>query len=120
MKYLLTGVITAFILVLAAGCGGESAEDANDAAAEAIEAANEAAAEALEAANEATEEALEAAEEACREKGLNLMVTGERYSGDAPAGYVLDQDPSPGEGLKGRRTVKDRSLVSVCQETGEF
>ncbi len=49
---------------------------------------------------------LEAAEEACRESGLNLMVTGERYSGSAPAGYVLDQDPSPGEGLKGRRTVK--------------
>ena len=49
---------------------------------------------------------LEAAEEECRERGLKLMVTGERYSGSAPAGYVLDQDPSPGEGLKGRRTVK--------------
>jgi len=49
---------------------------------------------------------LEAAEEACRDTGLNLLVTGERYSGAAPAGYVLDQDPSPGEGLKGRRTVK--------------
>jgi serine/threonine-protein kinase len=49
---------------------------------------------------------LEAAEEACRERGLNLMVTGERYSSSAPAGHVLDQDPSPGEGLKGRRTVK--------------
>ncbi len=49
---------------------------------------------------------LEAAEEACREAGLNLMVTGERYSENAPSGYVLDQDPSPGEGLKGRRTVK--------------
>jgi serine/threonine-protein kinase len=49
---------------------------------------------------------LEAAEEACRESGLNLMVTGERYSGNVPAGYVLEQDPSPGEGLKGRRTVK--------------
>jgi serine/threonine-protein kinase len=49
---------------------------------------------------------LEAAEEACRESGLNLMVSGERYSASTPAGYVLDQDPSPGEGLKGRRTVK--------------
>lgn len=49
---------------------------------------------------------LKAAEEACRDSGLNLMVTGERYSDSVPAGYVLDQDPSPGEGLKGRRTVK--------------
>jgi beta-lactam-binding protein with PASTA domain len=49
---------------------------------------------------------LEAAEEACRESGLNLMVTGERFSDSSPAGYVLEQDPSPGEGLKGRRTVK--------------
>lgn len=49
---------------------------------------------------------LEAAEEACREAGLNLMVTGERYSGNATAGHILEQDPSPGEGLKGRRTVK--------------
>jgi serine/threonine-protein kinase len=50
--------------------------------------------------------ALEAAEEACRDRGLNLMVTGERHSDSVPAGYILDQDPSPGEGLKGRRTVK--------------
>jgi serine/threonine-protein kinase len=49
---------------------------------------------------------LEAAEQACREAGLNLMVTGERYSGSVTAGSVLEQDPSPGEGLKGRRTVK--------------
>ena len=49
---------------------------------------------------------LEAAEEACRERGLNLMVTGERFSDHVPAGCVLEQDPSPGEGLKGRRTVK--------------
>ncbi len=49
---------------------------------------------------------LEAAEEACRERGLNVTVIGNRYSGEVPAGYVLEQDPSPGEGLKGRRTVK--------------
>ncbi len=59
---------------------------------------------------------LEAAEEACRESGLNLMVTGERYSGNSPAGYVLDQDPSPGEGLKGRRTVKVITSSGVQME----
>ena len=63
MKYLITGILTAFILVLAAGCGNDAAEDANEAAEEAIEAANEAAEEAIEAAEEATEEALEQAED---------------------------------------------------------
>ena len=59
---------------------------------------------------------LEAAEEACRDCGLNLMVTGERYSGSAPAGYILDQDPSPGEGLKGRRTVKVITSLGMQME----
>jgi len=49
---------------------------------------------------------LASAEEACRERGLSITVVGERYSDEAPAGYVLDQDPASGEGLKGRRSVQ--------------
>jgi serine/threonine-protein kinase len=60
---------------------------------------------------------LEAAEEACRERGLNLMVTGERFSAEWPSGYVLDQDPTSGEGLKGRRTVKVVTSSGVRMET---
>jgi len=60
---------------------------------------------------------LETAEEACRERGLNLMVTGERFSSEMPAGHVLEQDPSPGEGLKGRRTVKVVTSSGVQLET---
>lgn len=59
---------------------------------------------------------LEAAEEECRERGLNLMVTGERFSDLVPAGCVLEQDPSPGEGLKGRRTVKVITSSGVRME----
>lgn len=47
-----------------------------------------------------------AAEEACRERGLKIAVVGERYSDEVPEGYVLEQDPGSGEGLKGRRTVR--------------
>jgi serine/threonine-protein kinase len=46
------------------------------------------------------------AEESCRERGLKLMVVGERYSDEIKIGLVLEQDPSSGEGLKGKRTVK--------------
>ncbi|MBU8922115.1 MAG: PASTA domain-containing protein [Bacteroidales bacterium] len=46
------------------------------------------------------------AEEACREKELNLMVTGERHSVEFPTGTVIEQDPGSGESLKGNRTVK--------------
>jgi beta-lactam-binding protein with PASTA domain len=49
---------------------------------------------------------LSPAEEACREKELNLMVTGERHSNDFPTGTVIEQDPGSGESLKGNRTVK--------------
>ncbi|MCK4539454.1 MAG: PASTA domain-containing protein [Candidatus Krumholzibacteria bacterium] len=49
---------------------------------------------------------LSPAEEACKEKELNLMVTGERYSIEFPAGTVIEQDPGSGESLKGNRTVK--------------
>lgn len=57
------------------------------------------------------------AEEACRERGLNLAIVGERYSDDVPDGYVLEQDPSSGEGLKGRRTV--RVIVSSGERMEE-
>ncbi|HSG29212.1 MAG TPA: PASTA domain-containing protein, partial [Candidatus Krumholzibacterium sp.] len=46
------------------------------------------------------------AEDACRERGLNMMVTGERASTEYPAGTVMEQDPDSGESLKGNRTVK--------------
>jgi len=46
------------------------------------------------------------AEEVCRSSGLRLMVTGERYSEEYPAGIVIDQDPGSGESLKGNRTVR--------------
>jgi serine/threonine-protein kinase len=60
---------------------------------------------------------MEAAEEACRERGLNMTVTGERFSSEVPAGRVLEQDPPPGEGLKGRRTVKVVTSSGVQMET---
>jgi serine/threonine-protein kinase len=59
---------------------------------------------------------LEMAEEACRSRGLNIMVTGDRHSGSIPAGRILEQDPSPGEGLKGRRTVKVVTSSGVQME----
>lgn len=49
---------------------------------------------------------LPVAEEACRQRNLNLIVVGERYSETVPAGYVLEQDPAPSEGLKGGRTIR--------------
>lgn len=57
------------------------------------------------------------AEEACRERGLNLAIVGERYSDEMPSGHVLEQDPSSGEGLKGRRTV--RVIVSSGERMEE-
>ncbi len=60
---------------------------------------------------------LESAEQACEERGLRLMVAGERYSSDIPAGYVIEQDPAPGEGLKGRRTVRVVTSSGVRTET---
>jgi len=60
---------------------------------------------------------VDAAEEACAERGLRLMVAGERYSSDIPAGYVLEQDPASGEGLKGRRTVRVITSSGVRMET---
>jgi serine/threonine-protein kinase len=46
------------------------------------------------------------AEESCRQRSLKLMVVGERYSDEIKSGLIMEQDPSSGEGLKGRRTVK--------------
>ena len=46
------------------------------------------------------------AEERCGEAGLSVMVVGNRYSDDVPEGYVIHQDPSPDEGLKGGRTIR--------------
>lgn len=46
------------------------------------------------------------AEERCGEAGLSVMVVGNRYSDDVPEGYVIQQDPSPDEGLKGGRTIR--------------
>ncbi len=47
-----------------------------------------------------------AAETRCEERGLNLMVVGERYSKDYPVGCVIEQDPRSGESLKEKRTVR--------------
>ncbi len=46
------------------------------------------------------------AEDVCRSSGLKLMVTGERYSEEYPAGVVIEQDPGSGESLKGNRTIR--------------
>ena len=46
------------------------------------------------------------AEERCGDAGLSIMVVGNRYSDDVPEGYVIHQDPSPDEGLKGGRTIR--------------
>lgn len=46
------------------------------------------------------------AEERCSDTGLAVMVVGNRYSDDVPEGYVIQQDPSPDEGLKGGRTIR--------------
>lgn len=46
------------------------------------------------------------AEERCGDAGLAVMVVGNRYSDDVPEGYVIHQDPSPDEGLKGGRTIR--------------
>jgi len=46
------------------------------------------------------------AEERCGDAGLAVMVVGNRYSDDVPEGYVIQQDPSPDEGLKGGRTIR--------------
>lgn len=46
------------------------------------------------------------AEERCGDAGLSVMVMGNRYSDDVPEGYIIHQDPSPDEGLKGGRTIR--------------
>lgn len=54
------------------------------------------------------------AEVVCKERGLNLMVTGERHSDEFSAGAILEQDPGSGESLKGNRTV--RAVISSGQK----
>ena len=46
------------------------------------------------------------AEDRCAEAGLNLIVIGNRYSDDVPEGYIIDQDPTPDERLKGGRAIR--------------
>lgn len=46
------------------------------------------------------------AEERCGEAGLAVTIVGNRYSDEVPEGYVIHQDPSPDEGLKGGRTIR--------------
>jgi beta-lactam-binding protein with PASTA domain len=46
------------------------------------------------------------AEDRCGEVGLNLVVVGNRFSDDVPEGYVIDQDPTPDERLKGGRAIR--------------
>ncbi len=57
------------------------------------------------------------AEDVCGEKGLGIMVIGERYSGKFPMGTIIEQIPRYGESLKGKRTVK--ILVSSGRKTEE-
>lgn len=58
--------------------------------------------------------AVSPAEEICSSRGLNLMVTGERFSGEFEAGVIIEQHPGSGESLKGNRTV--RVIVSSGQK----
>jgi serine/threonine-protein kinase len=46
------------------------------------------------------------AEDRCVEAGLNLIVVGNRYSDDVPEGYIIEQDPTPDERLKGGRAIR--------------
>ncbi|HER43882.1 MAG TPA: PASTA domain-containing protein [Candidatus Eisenbacteria bacterium] len=46
------------------------------------------------------------AEERCSEAGLSVTVVGNRYSDEAPEGYVIEQDPSPEGSLKGGRAIR--------------
>ena len=46
------------------------------------------------------------AEDRCSEAGLNLIVVGNRYSDDVPEGYIIEQDPTPDERLKGGRAIR--------------
>ncbi len=46
------------------------------------------------------------AEDRCSDAGLNLIVIGNRYSDDVPEGYIIEQDPTPDERLKGGRAIR--------------
>ncbi len=60
---------------------------------------------------------VEHAEKVCAEKGLKMMVSGERFSGEFPEGTIIEQIPRYGESLKGKRSV--RVNVSKGRELGE-
>ncbi|MBN2070214.1 MAG: PASTA domain-containing protein [Candidatus Krumholzibacteriota bacterium] len=60
---------------------------------------------------------IQPAEKACENKGLKMMVAGERHSDEFPSGTVIEQIPRYGESLKGMRTV--RVFVSTGRETEE-
>jgi beta-lactam-binding protein with PASTA domain len=46
------------------------------------------------------------AEEKCQERGLKLLVIGNRHSTEIPEDYVIEQDPGPQGGLKSGRAIR--------------
>jgi len=49
---------------------------------------------------------LSQAKSVCGKSGLNVVVVGRRYSDELPEEYIMEQDPSPQEGLKEGRAIK--------------